>query len=695
MKFDFDRFDINKIKKSKIRFTGTKEIETQLKEQTEHVISNRFYTMIIIILVIGIVLLGSLYYRQIIRKDYYTAKVDEYNTSTFTAQSLRGNIYDRNYKLLVYNKKVICATYYSVQNITEEEIDLMINYLIENVEIDTDDITTREKKDYLIKKDSDYVNSLITDEQQEAIDNSDDSGTELYQVQLSVLTEDILDEQLTEEDLKYYKLYYEITNCTSGSTTLIEGLSIKEASLIGENSYLLRGVKVTTDWEREYKYGSLFKSVLGSVTTKKQGIPLSSSTLLLAEGYNNDSRVGTSGLEAQYEEILAGQSATYELSYDSDGNPILEVVDEGESGSDIQLTIDWDLQTKISNKIEELLTTDHEKYNNNIFVILIEPDTGEVIAMCGKQYDEETGEVIDYASGNYLTSWKMGSSVKAGTLYTMFKNDIISANHYEVDETIYIKGTEAKSSSSGSMGSINEVTALERSSNVYMFKTMIKLGGSTYVKNAALNVDLEAFDLYRTAVGELGLGVKTGLDVPYEETGVKGDKVAGNLLDLGIGQYDTYTPIQMAQYISTIANDGVKVQPHLFKSSFVMDEEGNINTLSVAGTTVLDDVSDEEEAFTQIKKGLYQVVNGSKGTARSGYKPDNSTLAGKTGTAEDYTGTGDTDYPNHLFVGYSPYDDPEIAIACVDERQKNGNSCKTLTKYALEQYFDKYGVETD
>ena len=154
-----------KLKKLNIRFTGTKEIETQIKNQTDNVISRRFYMMIVFIVLVGFILLGTLFYRQVRRQEYYNAKLDQYNTSEFQAESLRGNIYDRNYKRLVYNKKVICATYYSVKGIKEKEIEVMINYLIDNIEFDTKGITEREMKDYLIYKDIDYVNSLINDEE--------------------------------------------------------------------------------------------------------------------------------------------------------------------------------------------------------------------------------------------------------------------------------------------------------------------------------------------------------------------------------------------------------------------------------------------------------------------------------------------------------------------------------------------------
>lgn len=675
-----------------VKFKGKKEIQTEIKNQTENVISRRFYYMIITIVLLGIVLVFTLFSRQVKDQEYYNTKVNQYTSNIIEAESLRGSIYDRNYNRLVYNKKIICATYYSVKGIKDKEIETMINFLIDNVAVDISTITLREKKDYLIKKDEEYVNSLITEEETKAIKESDNPTNEKYKIQLNKITEDMINQRLSEKELKYYKLWFSIKNCVSGAKTILEDLTVEEASLIGENSFLLRGIKVTTDWTRDYEYGSEFRSVFGKVTTKKEGLPLDQQEMLLAKGYSNNSRVGTSGLEAQYQDVLAGSNATYKLSYDIDGNPVVKAIDEGDKGQNIQLTIDWDLQMALSEKITSLLLSNHEQYHNKLFVVLLDPNNGEILAMSGKRWVD--GEVVEYTNGAYLEAYRMGSSVKGGSIYTFFINNIIEENTIIEDAPITIKGTKPKKSHEN-MGFINEITALERSSNVYMFKNAIKLGGDEYVYNQSIDIDLKAFDVFRNALGDLGLGVKTGLDVPNEALGYKGVKEAGKLLDLAIGQYDTYTTIQLAQYISTIANDGVKVQPHFFKSSFVNDEQGTPITQYEKKITILDDVSAHETAFKQIKKGFYNVVNGEKGTARSGYKPDAASLAGKTGTAEDYTYTGTVDHPNHMFVGYSPAEDSQIAIACMSERQKNGNSCKPVTKFILDKYFEKYGVKTD
>ena len=331
--------------KRPIKFDGTKEIKTKIRNQTDNVISRRFKILMVSVGVVGLVMITTLFITQIRKQEYYSSKLEQYNTSVFSADTFRGNIYDRNYNRLVYNKNINCATYYAVKGIKESERALIAKFLVENINVDIKDVNTREKKDYLIMKDEDYVNSLLSEEEKKG------DPTTVYNYQLSHITDDILKEKLTDEDVKYYMLLSKLQNCTNGSVVLLEGLSIKEASLIGENSSLLRGVKVTNDWVREYTYGDNFKQVLGKVTTKKQGLPATSKDYLLAAGYNNDSRVGTSGLEQQYESLLSGTPATYSLTYDASGNPTINTISEGSSGQDIRLTIDWELQEELGKEV--------------------------------------------------------------------------------------------------------------------------------------------------------------------------------------------------------------------------------------------------------------------------------------------------------------------------------------------------------
>ncbi|MCD8027540.1 MAG: penicillin-binding protein 2 [Erysipelotrichaceae bacterium] len=684
---------MNIFKKNSPKFKGVKEEDIKIKSQPEIVISRRFKILIGAVILIGVLLLVRMYYLQVNQQEYYTTKLSQYNTSTFTKDTTRGNgnIYDRNYTRLVYNKTINCATYYTVNGITSGEIEIIVNFLIENVDVDISSVTTRDKKDYLIMKDPDYVNSLLTDEE---LSGDDDT---IYKLKLERITDEILEEHLSDDDIRYYMLYNKIETCTSGSVVLLEDLSVKEASVIGENGDILRGVQITTDWSREYTYGSTFKSVLGSVTTKKQGLPASTQDKLLALDYNNDSRVGTSGLEEQYESILSGTPSTYTLTYDSDGNPSIEVVSSGSSGSNIRLTIDWELQTYISDLIEEVMeSTSSWTENDEIFVCMMDPNTGEIYLMAGKQRQDD-GTIIDYASGNYLSAYAIGSAFKGATIYTAYKENLIttSTTFNDTSAGFKIAGTETKYSSRA-WGTLNDIQALSKSSNVFMWNIAVLLGGGTYTYGCTLDIDESAFDILRRDAGDLGLGVKTGLDVPYEELGYRGkitSRLAGNLLDAVIGQYDTYTTIQMVQYVSTIANGGKRIQPHLFKETFEETSDGTKIAKLQHKVKVLDDVTSYSLGITRVQLGFRQSCI--DGLAVSYNNNGYAEVAGKTGTAQVYV--GGVEHDNKTFVGYAPYDDPQIAIACISAQQPkdSSSSCLTLVNAAFEKYFELYGTDDE
>lgn len=679
--------------KQHIRFKGTKEVNQAIRNTSENTLSRRFWIVIGFVIAIFSIYALRLFVIQISNNDYYTTKLEQYSTNTFTVDALRGEISDRNYEKLVYNENVICATYYSVRDIKEEEIKAMVNFLIKNCNVDISSVTTRELKDYLIMKDKNYVESLITNEEKKQLRGQDDFNTKFYNLEIERITDKILKEKMSEDDIKYYKLFYAIKSCTSGSAVLLEGISVKEASLIGENTELLRGVKVTSDWKRAYTHKTALKSILGKVTTKKQGLPATLKDQLLALNYSNDSRVGTSGIEKQYEDVLSGSKSAYQLQYSSNGNPIVKKKSNGNNGRNIQLTIDYEIQKKLSDYLHnELKSHSGEPYNKHIYCVLIEPATGDIIAMAGKRR-MNNGEIVDWESGNYLEAYEIGSTMKAATLYTCFKNNIIKANHYEADtaEGIQIAGTPAKHSwNLRGLGNLNEVTAMAYSSNIYMMKIIIKLGGGVYRKNQPLRINNNAFTKLRNAAGELGLGVKTGLDVPAETLGYRGtSKLPGNLLDFSIGQYDTYSPMQLATYAATLANGGVKVKPHLYKSSYVTNDEGERVTLHQFKKTVVDDVSQYKTAFTQIQKGMRAVVE--FGTPSGGFAGYPYKVAGKTGTAQ--VGSNQTAF-NHIFIGYGPYNGksgPQVACIVMVEMQINNNSAPRTFRYAMDLYFKKYG----
>lgn len=252
------------------------------------------------------------------------------------------------------------------------------------------------------------------------------------------------------------------------------------------------------------------------------------------------------------------------------------------------------------------------------------------------------------------------------------------------------------------MGYINDLTALKMSSNVYMFKTAMNIAGVQYVRGGTLDIPQKAFDTMRYYFGQFGLGVKTGIDLPNESAGQMGKGTQpGFLLDLSIGQYDTYTPLQLTQYISTIANGGYRMQPQVVKEirepAAKPEEVGKV--VQAMEPKVLNRVDMPESQIKRVQEGFRQVFNDSGGTATKYFAGAPYKAAGKTGTAQTVYG-GDKEIGrnakgerketyNLTMVGYAPLEDPEVAFSVVvpwvdDKSGINGY----ISRDIMDAYFD-------
>ena len=188
----------------------------------------------------------------------------------------------------------------------------------------------------------------------------------------------------------------------------------------------------------------------------------------------------------------------------------------------------------------------------------------------------------------------------------------------------------------------------------------IKVGGGKYVYGKNINLNEKAFDIYRNTFSEFGLGVKTGIDLIGEASGYKGTStLPGLLLDFSIGQYDTYTPLQLAQYISALST-GNRMKLRLLSEISLIDGTKIINE-----PVLLNSINTENKYLERVKLGFKEVVNSGLGYGYMYYRG-----AGKTGTSEtfldtDGNGVIDTETITKTFVGYFPYDNPKFAFSIV------------------------------
>jgi cell division protein FtsI/penicillin-binding protein 2 len=252
---------------------------------------------------------------------------------------------------------------------------------------------------------------------------------------------------------------------------------------------------------------------------------------------------------------------------------------------------------------------------------------------------------------------------------------------------------------------MSDLQAIEQSSNVYMFKVGFRLANAVYQYEQSMRVnynDYAAFSILRNSYAQFGLGVRTGIDLPGEVTGVTGTGLLpGNLMDLTIGQYDTYTPLQMAQYVSTIANGGNRVKPHVVKEIREPSPDGVTMgpLVSEIGPTVLNRIHNTQNQINHIKNGMSRVYFGDSGSARSYFGDLPFKAAGKTGTAQaihyNPETKKNTSAINSTHIGFAPFDNPEIAYAVMIPYSPyfNGVYESTGTKLAREVVDAYFGIK--
>lgn len=709
--FTFRSKKINKTskkrKKSKLEIKKkTGPINKKHKCNDKHLdeIMNRRFGLIIVLLISIYLVIGCrLFNLQILKNSEYNDKLAMATEKTIESTSApRGRIYDRNHKLLVDNEG-IKTIYYKKQNgiTTKEEIELAYE-VSNNIDIDYSKIDDNKLKDFYYKSHYKECRKKITDEEWDLYNKRKLNDKDIDKLIYERLDDEI--SEYTDSDKKAAYIYYLMNKGYSYAEKVIKNSDVTDAeyAYISENIDNLKGFNTKLDWERVYLYGDTFKSILGNVSSNTQGIPSELSKEYLKRGYTLDDRVGISYLEYQYEDYLRGTKAKYRLLSDNS----YELVSEGKRGNDIVLTIDIELQKYLEEVLSnEVLNAKGEpgtQYYNRSFAIVSDPNTGEILAMAGKQAVLKDGyyQIVDYTPGIVTLPVTPGSVVKGASMMVGYKYGAIDIGTVLNDECIKIKDTPLKCSWQ-TMGSIDDVYALQNSSNVYQYKIAIKVGNGSYEYNQGLALDESAFDKYREMYAEFGLGEKTGIDLPVESLGFMGkSRLPGHLLDFSIGQYDTYTPIQLSQYINTIANNGVRLKPYLLKEVYKPSDSGDTfgSLIYKANVTELGKLSVEKKYIDRVREGFSAVVTRGLGY---GYMGNYTNSAGKTGTSQSFIDTDgdgkvDTETITSSFVGYSPSDNPKMSIVVVSPDISVPDSTtygvtRNISAQVVNKYFELNG----
>ena len=447
---------------------------------------------------------------------------------------------------------------------------------------------------------------------------------------------------------------------------LKNNLTENEVSLVLNSD--VKGLFIKESFERFYPYKDTLKNVLGSVGF----IQKENKNYYLKKGYKLYEKVGISGLEREYEEYLKGTNAKYKVNNDNS----LTLISHGKKGSDLYLSIDINLVNEINTIIKEELVKAKKhlntQYLNDAFVIVGNPKTSEVYSLNGQRYLNDN-TFTDISLNNINSAFTMGSVVKGATISVGYKYNLIEKGKKILDGCVKLKNKTEKCSFK-ELGYLDDVSALKMSSNYYQFLIAISLLGKKYIPNMDLNASEKEFNIYRDMLSSYGLGIITGIDLPNEKPGLKGNIISDDLLlNLAIGQYDTYTPIELFNYINTLAMKGKRISP-----SLVNEIKNNDFIIYKNKHEVVDNVQISNDDFNQIHKGFYEVMNNGTGL---GFMNKNLLPAGKTGTSESFIDTDndgkiDTKTLTLTMAGFFPYDDPKISliVVCPNTSHNNGKN---------------------
>lgn len=671
---------------SKLKFakkTTEKKVRKFKIDKKPTSMTKRIYLIFSVIVVLFSIIILRLAQMQILNKSFYDEKLNSSTTYTVTTSNPRGEIYDAAGNLLVSNtvKQVVAFT--RSNTITAEEMKELAAKLSTLVTFTETNVTTRQKKDYYLADSDTYaavVKSLPDDEKYDSYGNNL-TESEIYANAINAVTDDEIN--YSEDELKLVYIFSQMNAASTFSTVnLTTGdLTEEQIAYITANQSKLSGISIATDWDRETPTSSL-ASIIGTVSSKHSGLPAEEADDYLAKGYSLNDRVGTSYLEKEYEEYLQGTHTVREITTDKNGNVVSdEVTSEGKAGQNLKLTVNSDFQAGVESILNQYYSADiadgYATYSEGAYAVALNPQTGAILAMVGLSHETGSSTTTLDALGTINDIFVPGSVVKAATLTAGWESDVISGNQVIADQSINIAGSSAITSWFTGSGSTNitAVQALEYSSNTYMVQVALKMMGQEYYSGMSLATTgmKEAMEELRAAYAEYGMGTSTGIDLPENTTGyISDDYSAGNVLTEAFGQYDSYTPMQLAQYAATVANGGKRIAPHLVDSIYDNDGTDGIGTLGkTIETNVLNQINISDDDMDLLQQGFYQVVNSSSAYATGTYmKSSTVTIAGKTGTAETYAvdANGNAVTTVNLSVlayDYSTSDDSHIAVAVI------------------------------
>lgn len=675
-------------------------------------INFRYNLITIFTYIVGVILIVQLFNLQIVNGAKYRQESNTRLTRESTLEAARGDILDRSGNILVTSSQKFNLELYKSKIDTET----LNNSILKIVNV-------------LEKYEVSYTDSFPISINPFQFTISDDNLKKWKK-------NNEIDENATAEEAFYvFKYKYKISNqdvseirkiiairyaisiegySSTKSLTIAKDIPREAIAEFSENSENYPGINISVQPVRLYKEGTLASHILGYAAK------ISDDEYKNLKGdYDQNDLIGKTGIESLFEKYLKGKKGTKQIDMAVDGTTTAEVVeDEAIAGSNVILTIDSKLQ-KIA---EEALKDNIEKIKNGGFgkvydakggsCVVMNVKTGEVLAMASypdynpqsfangisseewKSYNENTSYPL--LNKCIQSAYEPGSIFKMVTAIAGLESGNISLTERINDTGVYKKyGTDWKcwyyTDYHTGHGYLNVIGAIQKSCNFFFYETADRMGIDTLDKYAKY----------------FGLGTKTGIELPGEVSGNLASKEyvksineswnPGDTINAAIGQgYNKFTPLQMAKYISMVANGGNKVDVSIVKSIQNADgtevSKDEINKfvsekLEISKDNESEDITLSSEYVNAVKEGMRSVTSGEAGTAYARFKNFNISVGGKTGSAEAGKDAKGKDIVNAWFAAFAPYEDPEIAVVVMVENGGHGNYTAEAVRNVMAEYF--------
>ena len=611
---------------------------------------------------------------QLVHGDEYLAAAQKTTVKTIPIEAPRGEIVDCRGRALAVNRTVYCVQIDLVFMPAKERNDILlrlIRLMDDEGETFFDDLPVSDDFPYSFTEASDGARLRI----KTALGIKETPASANNLMTLLKKRYKIPDTYTERQARRVCGVRYtmELRGASTQTPYLFaEDVSVSTVTAVKENSAVLSGCDVVTRAARQYYYSDVAPDIVGIVGLVSENE--------LSGGYKPTDYIGKFGMEKSMESYLRGKAGEMQVTLNSYGQVISSTVTkEAIPGATVMLTLDIELQRTAGKALEAQIKSVSEaaapKQTSGYdctagSLVLCDPNTGGILVAVNYPTYDLDRYFADYSAllaspGNPLYNRAMqglyppGSTFKPITALAALETGKITAKTTFTCHRV-MTYRDRSYACTGNHGTINVITAIAKSCNIFFYQTGLSVG----------------FTDLGTYAGYFGIGQKTGVEIAESA----GSMSKSNIMMTAIGQADTLlTPLQLCSYASVLANGGTRYRSTLVKRVVSYDYR---DTVLDGAPEVLSTVPYAQKNWDTVQEGLYAGSNRHMASYYTQFVDADYQIGAKTGTAQVSNGSA-----NGMFICYAPFDKPTVALSVALEHAGGGAKCAPLARKVLDAYF--------